>query len=233
MLALKSLLLCVAGLFASPAVAATVIDLGLLSTASGAVAYPEASSYDESDLQTARFLFAVGSPGTLSIALGYTQEERSPLIEVCTDPNDPGTCEVQPNGNYQDYAGVDLRSFTLGLEGQAGSTIALPEGFTDLVIGGPGMGKPSFGFDSIVYSFDIGRDFTIGAGGSYFADLAGFGLIRGPDFPGEGGGQVNYSFSFAPAAVPEPATWLMLIAGFGIVGAAIRRSRTRLSPALS
>lgn len=225
MLALKSLPLCAIGLFASPAAAATVIDFGLLSIANGSVAYPEAASYNDADLQTTQFKFAVGGPGTLSVAFGYTQEERSPLVEVCTDPNDPGTCEVQPNGNYQDYAGVDLRSFTLGLEGQAGSTIALPEGFTDLVIGGPGMGKPSFGFDSIVYTFDIGRDFTL-AGGSYFADLSGFGLIRGPDFPGEGGGQVNYSFSFAPAAVPEPATWLTLIAGFGVVGAAIRRSRT-------
>ena len=34
--------------------------------------------------------------------------------------------------------------------------------------------------------------------------------------------------TFAP--VPEPATWLMLIAGFGAVGASIRRSRT---PALA
>lgn len=35
--------------------------------------------------------------------------------------------------------------------------------------------------------------------------------------------QIN--FSDAGTAVPEPATWLMMIVGFGAVGAAIRRSR--------
>ncbi|WP_235890389.1 PEPxxWA-CTERM sorting domain-containing protein [Sandaracinobacter neustonicus] len=50
------------------------------------------------------------------------------------------------------------------------------------------------------------------------------------------GGEVNYggmtgqgyridSIGFDTAAVPEPATWAMLIAGFGFVGAAARRRR--------
>lgn len=34
---------------------------------------------------------------------------------------------------------------------------------------------------------------------------------------------VNASSSAAPAAVPEPASWAMMLAGFGAVGAAMRR----------
>lgn len=40
-------------------------------------------------------------------------------------------------------------------------------------------------------------------------------------------GPFNMSFSLSGDAVPEPATWLMLLAGFGGVGAAMRRRRLR------
>jgi hypothetical protein len=36
-------------------------------------------------------------------------------------------------------------------------------------------------------------------------------------------GPVDYRISLHPSAVPEPATWSLLIVGFGIAGAAIRR----------
>jgi hypothetical protein len=35
--------------------------------------------------------------------------------------------------------------------------------------------------------------------------------------------------SVSVSAAPEPATWLMMIAGFGIVGASLRRKRARVS----
>lgn len=39
-------------------------------------------------------------------------------------------------------------------------------------------------------------------------------------------GQLNFtSISYAPAAVPEPAAWALLVLGFGLVGASKRRSR--------
>lgn len=45
---------------------------------------------------------------------------------------------------------------------------------------------------------------------------------------GGAGSAVSGSFSFAapPAVIPEPATWGMLIGGFGLTGAAMRRRRT-------
>lgn len=38
-----------------------------------------------------------------------------------------------------------------------------------------------------------------------------------------GGSAVNYSYSLS--AVPEPATWAMLICGFGLAGGVLRRAR--------
>ena len=40
-----------------------------------------------------------------------------------------------------------------------------------------------------------------------------------------------YSTGSIPSAVPEPATWAMMIVGFGLAGAAMRRRRE--APALA
>jgi hypothetical protein len=55
------------------------------------------------------------------------------------------------------------------------------------------------------------------------ASTTGLRFQFGPD--GFNGGIQNVSFSFAPAngVIPEPASWAMLIAGFGLVGAVSRR----------
>jgi hypothetical protein len=42
---------------------------------------------------------------------------------------------------------------------------------------------------------------------------------------GDNSGQIAFDIS----AVPEPATWLMMIAGFGLVGAGMRRRATKVS----
>lgn len=41
---------------------------------------------------------------------------------------------------------------------------------------------------------------------------------------------INRQFALVPAAVPEPSTWALLISGFGLIGAALRRARV---PALA
>jgi hypothetical protein len=46
---------------------------------------------------------------------------------------------------------------------------------------------------------------------------------------GKEGGSYSGNLSFSAAAVPEPASWAMMIAGFGLVGAAMRRrTKTQL-----
>lgn len=43
------------------------------------------------------------------------------------------------------------------------------------------------------------------------------------------GDLVNYRFNFAVRSVPEPATWAMMLLGFGGVGMAMRRRRPKLA----
>ena len=72
--------------------------------------------------------------------------------------------------------------------------------------------------------------FTLGTGNSLFltADAAGaFNSIFGV------GGLTGFEVGFATvnaqaAAVPEPGTWMMMLAGFGAAGFALRRSRRRM-----
>lgn len=69
-----------------------------------------------------------------------------------------------------------------------------------------------------------GGDFSIPAGTFVtFEDLPG----TGTDFNYEDLGFVftNVDTVITPGGVPEPAAWAMMLAGFGVVGAAIRRRR--------
>lgn len=72
--------------------------------------------------------------------------------------------------------------------------------------------------------------YTVNTTGNYFLDLTGY----------SGSSLWNYTLSVTgltpdirpgPSGVPEPSTWVTIIAGFGAVGAMARRSRQRVIPA--
>lgn len=72
------------------------------------------------------------------------------------------------------------------------------------------------------------------SGANYLSNLSGYGPVRSEiTFITETGkygtSRAHQSFAFATGAIPEPSTWVMLIAGFGFAGAALRRSRQRLA----
>ncbi len=105
-------------------------------------------------------------------------------------------------------------------------------------IGGP---RPQVGFIAAVgsvYNFNTGplandsttfqnqtSDFVVSTAGSYvlsFTQDAGGDNFRGSILD-------NVSIS----AVPEPATWAMMIMGFGLIGAAVRRTKARVNVAFA
>lgn len=67
-----------------------------------------------------------------------------------------------------------------------------------------------------VSGYSVGNGSSAGNGYHAFADNVTF---------TKGGVTTNYNFETAavPGAVPEPASWLMMILGFGLVGAGMRR----------
>lgn len=93
--------------------------------------------------------------------------------------------------------------------------------------GMPGVASAvSFGVVPLISSVDI-INMTLG-----FSQFAGPQLFTGPTsnpvfkigtFTLTGIVSGNSTLTIAAAAVPEPAAWTLLIAGFGLVGAALRR----------
>ncbi len=75
------------------------------------------------------------------------------------------------------------------------------------------------------------KDFTLGSGGNLFLDAdknTGVTNMRMYSYPYDfnQGLVTGFNDSLA-AAVPEPATWAMMIIGFGAVGSMVRTSRRR------
>lgn len=84
---------------------------------------------------------------------------------------------------------------------------------TTIALGGQ-LGDRTFDFNRAMNPGDQ-VVFLLDAFGSYNSDSTGFGL------------QV---FDTSIAAVPEPAAWLTMIAGFGVVGGTLRRRRRGIRP---
>ena len=78
----------------------------------------------------------------------------------------------------------------------------------------------SFAGVLVPHAFD-GQCFYVELAGGWYAP-GGYGVPNGFDWSDTG----FTLATFAPtSAVPEPATWAMMIAGFGVVGVAVRRRR--------
>jgi len=107
---------------------------------------------------------------------------------------------------------TDLLNFTLPVSGTGNFTITTSStgvDFKNVTIDGHAFSLTSVGpFD---YGFLIGQALTAG--------------VKTLSIGGTSTGNGSYggSITFSAAAVPEPATWAMMIGGLGLVGGAMRR----------
>ena len=90
----------------------------------------------------------------------------------------------------------------------------------------------------------VNIDGSGGGGGFYFFQPGAFGAVGfysnadwpindfdHPDCCAGNAGPATLKVEFVGSAVPEPATWAMMIAGFGLAGAGLRRRRASVVPA--
>jgi Bacterial pre-peptidase C-terminal domain/PEP-CTERM motif len=93
-------------------------------------------------------------------------------------------------------------------------------------------GGTTAGAGGSFHPYDSFIQYTFANAGTYFIQVGNF-----PNQPQSGGSGYDLQVSVAQhalgGAVPEPATWAMMLAGFGLVGAAMRRRKTAGAIALA
>jgi hypothetical protein len=136
------------------------------------------------------------------------------------------------------FAGLAISRATQGLGNNSGAWCHLGAGVTELARGAT-LGATGWA-DNTTYTFDI--EFTSSNVKVFVDEVLQFDLDG--SFSDGAFGFYNYSQAqvlyagieevvLPPpvGAIPEPATWAMLIAGFGLVGAAARRRRSPVTAA--
>ncbi len=137
---------------------------------------------------------------------------------------------AQVNGGCNGPAGLAISRVSAGLSSNSASWCHLPSaGVTELARAST-LGSTGWA-DNTTYAFDIDfqpNSIKVNVNGVEQFNISG-------SFANGAFGFYNYSqpnVTYAgltetvlPPAVPEPASWAMLIAGFGLVGAAARRRR--------
>ncbi len=132
------------------------------------------------------------------------------------------------------YGGGDERVGQLSLSG--GGSFSVSPGAA-LIEGLGGFGQQTFNLNTAWFTDDIGGATFFGHGTwlQFANPLLGFSLVSGEgstarpfvmggeDFNGRSDFTVTYTYTPTVSSVPEPATWAMLIVGFGAVGAVARR----------
>jgi hypothetical protein len=194
----------------------------LLSLSTSALATVVAGTATPTNLGSDPGLTITGSPGAFStdLALGVpqavanlfmlgTSEQSIELDDIFfTHSVDVAFTFTNPF----DASGSPLTGTTSGFYSLAGSCSLF--GFTGGGNGGCGRVQWS---GPQTFSFGNGGTFSVALNDAIFAT--------------PGSANISGTFTLLTPSVPEPATWAMMLLGFGVIGASMRRRRTLLPQA--
>jgi len=201
------------------AAAAAVVSFAVAGSANAAISFgflPGADAPIAGD--TLLYDFTDGSLGVLDPGFSNT------IIQSATNGNGAQNPFAVPGGNYLSVlaggsATITFDSLMRSISFNWGSvdtynTLTIHwSGGDKVVLGNPGGGNQQNPSNNGVFWANVGADEYI-TGLTFASSQNSFEV---DDISG--------------SAVPEPATWAMMITGFGLAGAAIRRRRTVLSVA--
>ena len=152
-------------------------------------------------------------------------------------PGCGGTCTPTPpniiggtaaNGTLDYNAPITASFFSTantGVKATTGFVKVLGETFPD----GSTVTLEAFGVGgNLIGSVSVSEGTVFGQGATLSLSLAGIQSVRISSNSGTVGFD-NFEFGDLTAVVPEPASWAMMIAGFGLAGAAARRRRPALA----
>jgi hypothetical protein len=159
----------------------------------------------------------------LSILGGVAALAMAPAAQATTfvTPNPgPGGIETGVLGNDQvDVVGEFTDHFSLDF-GEAGIfSLSLTEVAAEAANNLEFLDVTVNGVPAALYSAPGGEPDNAGLVGLAIAGIANI-TVHGTS---NGNGVYSGTYSFAPGAVPEPATWAMMLIGFGAIGHAMRR----------
>lgn len=163
------------------------------------------------------------------------QAATCPVGAQCFTPGTPNfTVTPGPGGTFSAFIGnssiatgnfTDIFSFTLPASGLGSGTVTTSASilgsandvdFTSVTINGMNAPITVTAGGLFEVAFQSSVPITMGA----LNTLTVSGLSRGD---GAFGGQL----SFVPSAVPEPASWAMMLVGFGVIGFGMRAAKRR------
>ncbi|MFM9979190.1 MAG: PEPxxWA-CTERM sorting domain-containing protein [Sphingomonadaceae bacterium] len=179
----------------------------------------------------AAFLIAFATPASAALTLGATPcvlTDITPTATACGGWYQGNLNNGSPAGKADSAAALNA---LLGVASFTGPTLTWLE---DFAVGGNSVDFATPLYGQTVVSFHVGAANGQATGVGYQAtafylfDAGNAGLaldVLGFNRAGLSNARLYSTERVVSNAVPEPATWAMMISGFGAVGATLRRAR--------